>query len=738
MNRFVFRMKTFVSLAAVALLCSCSNDKKDVAGGTEAESTIALQVQLASGEPATMARVRALPVGYLADGLSQESWSEVDESGFVKLTVDPGEYSVEIRGYGDSVAQGAILVKTVDKVESTPVDSISLGVLKSIEGFVAAGQGPSVIRIPGLERFIVPDSAGHFVIDSLPAGDFEIVIESRSNRGTIKLNASAGEVVPQVSLGAPRGFEVEDFESFSGISATGKILGDGWWYTLDADGKKLKPLWDESLTRTFAGNDGCASGGCARIFGEGSSKERSHLGFLLGGYRTNYELADLNTLMFSARGSGKLRVSLETFDSTSSKNSQSISFDVELSKVWQAFAEPVKSEGKILVNRIDFSVASGDSVYLDDVFLGGITKESLVEVSSEALNDSSVYPEGWDDHTALLKEVVGYAAGIRGGEGYIDSLAADSVQGKICLVTTTEDYIIVEDTTNVDSMGNAATTAVIAPGSLRDCAYRDEPVWILFEKSGVYNLTSPLRIKSNKTVDGRGRDIRIVGMGVLTNESSNIIFENLTFTDPGVTVADTSSRRAISIHNKTHHVWIDHCTFEKYPLVEVDVKRGSNSVTISWSRFKNGDTGILFGLAPDIIDESAQTLTAHHNYFDNMKWSGMFSRRGTLHAYNNFFMGMDHFGVECTDSSRCYMDKNVFNIQKPVAEYRLFVDGAPVDSTAGFINMVGNWMANGFDDSAVTEAQFSSSKGYKPEYDYSADAADANLAWTLKEKAGPR
>jgi hypothetical protein len=56
------------------------------------------------------------------------------------------------------------------------------------------GNGPSVIRIAGLERFIVPDSAGLFVVDSLPLGDFELVIESRSNRGDLKVEAETGEV----------------------------------------------------------------------------------------------------------------------------------------------------------------------------------------------------------------------------------------------------------------------------------------------------------------------------------------------------------------------------------------------------------------------------------------------------------------------------------------------------------------------------------------------------------------
>lgn len=734
-SKLLLRGILSLSMVGLSSLTACSSDNK-VAGGTEAESTIALQIQMANGSPAALSRVRALPTAYLADGLSQEDWSETDENGYVKLGVEPGEYSVEVRNYGDSSVQGAVFTKSVSKSGASAVDSISLGGLTSIEGYVAAGQGPSVIRIPGLERFIVPDSSGHFVIDSLPAGDFEILIESRSNRGTIKLSATAGDTVPEVSLGAPRGFAVEDFESFSGISATGAILGDGWWYTLDADGKNLMPLWDKSLTQAFAGNDGCASGGCARIYGK-TSETATHLGFLLGGFKTNYELSDLSSLMFSARGSGSLHISLEANATSSSKDAQSIEFDVDLSKVWQGFSLPVKSDKKILVNRIDFSVASGDSVYLDDVFLGGVTKESLGKVATDSEKEKTVYSTDWKAHSALLKEIVGYAAGTRGGEGFIDSTAADSIQGEICLVTTTEDYIIEEDTTKLDSNGNATTSAVVAPGSLRDCAYRDGATWILFKNSGTYNLSSPLRIKSNKTIDGRGRDIRITGMGVLTNESSNIIFENLTFTDPSIAVSDTSSRRAISIHNSTHHIWIDHCTFESYPLVEVDVKRGSHHVTISWSRFQRGDTGLLFGLSPDVIDESLQTLTVHHNYFSDLKWSGIFARRGSLHAYNNFFMSADHFGVECTDSARCYMEKNVINMDKPVALYRLYIDNAPVDTTVGFVKMVDNWMTVG-EESLESLPGDNSARGYKPDYDYKADDADADLAWSLKGKTGPR
>ena len=62
------RKSLYAVLAPVVagMLCSsfvgCS-ERRDVAGGTEAESTIALQIQLASGKPAAYSRVRALPEG---------------------------------------------------------------------------------------------------------------------------------------------------------------------------------------------------------------------------------------------------------------------------------------------------------------------------------------------------------------------------------------------------------------------------------------------------------------------------------------------------------------------------------------------------------------------------------------------------------------------------------------------------------------------------------------------------
>ena len=301
MRKFVLRKAlgaVFAALLGAGLLSGCSNEKKDLAGGTEAESTIAitLQIELA-GSPAAYARVRALPEDFLSDGRLAE-WKETDEKGFVEIPMEPGAYTIEARHVDGTSAAGAVHSYALD-ADSSKIDTIKLGELSSIEGYVMLGDSMPVVRIAGLDRYVIPDSTGHFVIDSLPSGSFEVQFSNPHEAGSAKV-----------------------------VSTT------------------------------------------------------------------------------------------------------------------------------------------GDTLYVD-------CSDSTVDVVKPVDAATSEYPEGdWSKHSALLAQADGYAKGVLGAGGITDSTGKISkAEGEICIVTTTEDYVIVEDTTNVDSAGVAATTAVIAPGSLRECAY---------------------------------------------------------------------------------------------------------------------------------------------------------------------------------------------------------------------------------------------------------------------------
>ena len=551
-------MRLLALLGALALsFVACGDDR--VAGGTEAESTIALYVQMADGKPAPMARVRILPDDYLSSGPAENAWNETNEDGHVSFEVRNGRYTIEARNVSKSEASGAI--HTV-ALEDSKIDTIKLGELSSIEGYVVLGESP-IVRVAGLDRYVVPDSSGHFVIDSLPQGSFDVQIGDPEEVHSVMVQSNAG----------------------------------------------------------------------------------------------------------------------------------------------------------------------------DTLFVDGSDTSSSIKVVNSKMGVTTKYPEkDWNAHESLLKNINGFAVGTLGAAGLTDSTGkVNKAEGEICVVTTTDDFIDVVDSANVDSLGKPATTSAVAPGSLRECAEKDGAVWILFKKNGKYNLQSPLRIKSNKTIDGRGRDVRITGMGILTNESSNLIFENLTFTAPSITVKDTTSRRALSIHNRTHHVWVDHCTFEEYPLILVDVKRSSYAVTLSWNRFENGQSGILFGLEPDIFVDSLQTLTLHHNYFENLEKVGVLARHGKIHAYNNFFFDVKQAGMECTDSAACYIESNVFNNETPVSVYRLEnEDGSPDKTTKGFVYMIDNWFGRSGKNLS------GDARGFKPDYKVSSDESGADLAVRVKNEAGPR
>ena len=558
----VAQMRLLALLGVISFGLVACGDNGKVAGGTEAESTIALYVQMADGTPASMARVRILPDDYLSSGPAEQTWNETNEDGHVLFEVRKGRYTIEARNVSETDASGAVHSIALDAKADSKVDTIKLGELTSIEGYVVLGESP-VVRVAGLDRYVVPDSTGHFVIDSLPQGSFD------------------------VQIGDP----------------------------------------DEVHSTVVQSNAG------------------------------------------------------------------------------------------------------------DTLFVDGSDTSSTIKVVMSKTSTATEYPESdWSAHENLLKQLQGYAVGTLGATGKTDSTGKiEKVEGEVCIVTTTEDLIDVVDSSKVDSLGNYGTKVALSQGSFRECAEKDTPVWILFEKDGTYNLRSPLRIKSDKTVDGRGRDIRITGMGILTNESSNLIFENLTFTAPAITALDTTSRRALSIHNRTHHVWVDHCTFEEYPLILVDVKRGSNAVTLSWNRFENAQSGILFGLEPDLFVDSAQTLTLHHNYFSNLELRGVLARRGKIHAYNNFIYDVGDAGMECSDSASCYIEGNVYNNNVPVRDYRLKIeDGSPDKATEGYVYMIDNWFGRSGENIS------GDALGFRPAYKVSVDDSSAELAVRVRNEAGPR
>jgi pectate lyase len=167
-----------------------------------------------------------------------------------------------------------------------------------------------------------------------------------------------------------------------------------------------------------------------------------------------------------------------------------------------------------------------------------------------------------------------------------------------------------------------------------------------------------LGVGSDATIDGFGfdingwtpREVEEFGTDVCNPENidefprvSNVIVRNLTF----VNTSDDS----INVQCYSHHVWIDHNSFNVSNDGSVDVKRGSDLVTVSFNHFISTDKTMLLGHSADNGEQDRGFLrvTYHHNWFDDTATRTPRVRFGYAHVLNNYLDSTDYFlglGVE--------------------------------------------------------------------------------------------
>ena len=92
-------------------------------------------------------------------------------------------------------------------------------------------------------------------------------------------------------------------------------------------------------------------------------------------------------------------------------------------------------------------------------------------------------------------------------------------------------------------------------------------------------------------------------------------------------------------------MWIDHNTF--YPANDgsVDVKRGSDLVTVSYNRYVGTDKSMLLGHSDSngAQDTGYLRVTYHHNWFDGSNTRHPRVRFGYAHVFANYVNVDDYF-----------------------------------------------------------------------------------------------
>jgi len=144
------------------------------------------------------------------------------------------------------------------------------------------------------------------------------------------------------------------------------------------------------------------------------------------------------------------------------------------------------------------------------------------------------------------------------------------------------------------------------------------------------------KISSDTTIVGVGSSSGIVG-GELRIEdlNSNIIIRNLVL-DGG------SDNDAIQIKNNAHHIWIDHCYIDGTGVHDgcLDIKDGSDLITVSWVHFFECDKTMLIGHDDNnsAADFGKLRTTIHHCYFERCRTRSPRVRYANpVHIYNCYF-----------------------------------------------------------------------------------------------------
>jgi len=230
--------------------------------------------------------------------------------------------------------------------------------------------------------------------------------------------------------------------------------------------------------------------------------------------------------------------------------------------------------------------------------------------------------------------------------------------------------------------GAGGSTVTVTSASALDSALQSSSRQII-RVSGMISLSGMHKVSSNKSILGVGSGSGISGGGLNLSGVSNVIIRNLVFRN-----ADDDS---INVQESARNIWIDHNDLSNGHDGLVDIKRGSDFVTVSWNHFHNHDKTALLGHddGNGSQDIGHLRVTYHHNWFDGTTQRHPRVRFGNpVHVYNNYYNGNSGYGVASTCNAGVLVERNYFeNVSHPTVTQT-------GDSPSGNLRVINNYLVN--------------------------------------------
>lgn len=312
---------------------------------------------------------------------------------------------------------------------------------------------------------------------------------------------------------------------------------------------------------------------------------------------------------------------------------------------------------------------------------------------------------------------------------------------------------------NTTTGGGQATTVVVTTTEELMTYVTDDLPRVVVVSGEIVSMSSGVKeqggysinVGSNKTIVGIDSNATLYG-GLNIKNKSNIIISNLNIQG---TWPNTGPDDTITVEN-SHHIWMNHLNIWNSTDGNIDVKLGSDYITVSWCKmwyedavdFKTGEVvsakehphrlSCLIGSGAgdhDDTDMGKLRVTYHHNWFAELLDQRMPRiMYGRAHIYNNYYTSQNNTNCIGADSyASVLIENNYFNKVKNPHEFS-YHPGLPASIVAR-----GNEYSN-TKGSKVTGQHYLNSK-IKPfettVYDYYLNAAK-DIPDIVSAYAGPQ
>ena len=285
-------------------------------------------------------------------------------------------------------------------------------------------------------------------------------------------------------------------------------------------------------------------------------------------------------------------------------------------------------------------------------------------------------------------------------------------------------------------------------GTLREACESNRPYWIVFSRQGTIKLRSPIRIRSNKTLDGRGQRVVIEG-GLRIEAARNVIITDLAITSPKDDAILITGRGGSSTSDfECRDIWLNHLELYASDDGLIDIRGGTN-VTVSWCYFRNHAKCCLMWKDRGGRIVSGMRVTMHHNLFDKTTRRNPNFAGGKLDYVNNYVRGFYEYGLGSFDEAQVLSEANVYEARSGWISFSRDPNTGDYDFLISKLGMTLDWSGrkagriksksdearNGAKLKTRKENEVFERSGY---YSLRVDRADERLRQALINGAGPR